>query len=178
MSHSLIGLCGSLRKDSYNRKLMHLAARVYGANDFAEADLRFPLYDGDLEENEGIPSAVEATAAQIAEAKAVIIACPEYNQSISGVLKNGLDWISRVKGNPWLDKPVALLHATAGRAGGARANFALRLAMVQFRPNLIAGPEVLVASAFKEIDADGQIQNEMYLKALQEQMDRLKSAAG
>lgn len=87
---------------------------------FVEADLRFPLYDGDLEARDGIPTAVQTLSDQIAQADAVVIASPEYNKSISGVLKNALDWVSRTDGNPWRDKPLAIVSATAGRAGGER----------------------------------------------------------
>jgi len=130
---TLLGLCGSLRAASLNRKLMHEAARRFGPAEFTEGDLRLPLYDGDLEDAHGIPAPVQALVDAIAGADAVIVACPEYNQSLPGVLKNGLDWVSRTDGAPWRDKPVALMSAAAGRAGGARAQFALRLALVPFR---------------------------------------------
>jgi chromate reductase len=90
----LLGLCGSLRKDSLNRKLLHEAARHYGAR-LTEGNLRLPLYDGDLEAEHGVPEDVMTLARQIKAAEAVVIAAPEYNKSISGVLKNALDWISR-----------------------------------------------------------------------------------
>src|SRR6056297_2739466 len=121
----LAGLCGSLRADSVNRKLMMEAARHFGPSRFEAGDLRLPLYDGDLQSREGVPAPVRALADLVAGADAVVVVTPEYNQSISGVLKNALDWISRTEGSPWKMKPVALLSATAGRAGGARANYAL-----------------------------------------------------
>jgi chromate reductase len=71
----------------------------------------------------GIPAEVQELADQIAAADAVIIAGPEYNKALSGVLKNALDWVSRTKGNPWRDKPVAIMSATGGRAGGERTQF-------------------------------------------------------
>lgn len=79
---------------------------------------------------------------QIAAADAVVISTPEYNKSISGVLKNALDWVSRTSGKPWAGKPVAIMSAAAGRAGGERAQFALRLCMVPFRADLVAGQEL------------------------------------
>ena len=173
---TLLGLCGSLRQGSYNRKLMHLAAGIHGGP-FSEGDIRLPLYDGDLEENEGVPAEVHALADQITAADGVLICTPEYNQALPGGLKNALDWVSRVKGSPWLHKPVALMSATAGRAGGARSQFSLRLALVPFRPVVINGPEVLVANAAKEFGEDGNLSNEMYLKAVTETMELLKAAA-
>lgn len=176
MSLSLLGLCGSLRAQSLNRKTMLEAARLFDGT-FAEANLRLPLYDGDLEDRDGIPSLVQKLADQIAAADAVVIASPEYNQSFSGVLKNALDWVSRVKGSPWKGKPVALVHAAAGRAGGARANYALRLAMAPFQPDLVPGPEVLIGGAAKEFDATGTLTNDRYRDSLQASMDALRTKA-
>ncbi|MBT0959516.1 NAD(P)H-dependent oxidoreductase [Alphaproteobacteria bacterium KMM 3653] len=177
MTLSLVGLCGSLRKDSFNRKLLNEAVRRFGPADYTEASIRMPLYDGDLEATSGIPAEVQTAADQIAAADAVVIASPEYNQSVPGTLKNALDWISRVEGNPWQDKPVVLLHAAAGRTGGARANYALRLCMAPFAPHLIPGPEVLVAAAHTGFDETGALQGEMYQNALQQAMDALRRAA-
>lgn len=172
----LLGLCGSLRAKSLNRTLMHEAARIYGGP-FEEANLRLPLYDGDLEDRDGVPQEVLSLSEQIKAAEAVLVVTPEYNQSFSGVLKNALDWVSRTKGGPWRDKPVAIMSAAAGRTGGARAQYALRLAMTPFRPKLLLGPEVLVAGAAKEFDAEGHLTGDLYIKSLTELMDDLKTAA-
>jgi len=178
MSHpTLLGLSGSLRKGSFNTQLMRDAARRFGPADFVEGNLRLPLYDGDLESKEGIPTAVQTLADQIASADAVIIASPEYNQSLTGVLKNALDWVSRVEGNPWKAKPVAIVSAAAGRAGGARGAYALRLAMMPFQAHVLPGPEVLVAGAFKEFDSDGRLLTESYQKMLDALMSDLRKAA-
>lgn len=155
---------------------MREAARIYGGA-FIEGDLRLPLYDGDLEDDLGVPEAVETLSRQIAEAAAVLVVTPEYNQSFSGVLKNALDWISRTKGSPWRDKPVAILSAAAGRTGGARAQYALRLAMTPFRPRLLAGPEVLVAQGKAQFDDDGRLTNDRNLKSLNELMEALRRDA-
>jgi chromate reductase len=177
MSLSLLGLCGSLRAGSYNRKLMHEAASRFGAADFTVGDLRLPLYDGDEEAEHGIPPKVQRLADQVAAADAVVLACPEYNQAPAGVVKNALDWISRVEGAPWRDTPVAMMTAAAGRAGGARAQFALRQWMVPFRPWVIPGPEIMVAGASREFDAEGRLTSERYAEALDELMAQLRAAA-
>ena len=174
----LLGICGSLRAASYNRKLMEVAVRGFAPDRFVDADLRLPLYDGDLEESEGIPAAATRLADQIAAADAVLIACPEYNKSVPGVLKNAIDWVSRVKGNPWRGKPVAIVSATAGRAGGERTQFALRLSMVPFRPMLLQGPEVLIGDAPTQFDAEGRLTDERGAKTLSELMAALRRAAG
>lgn len=173
---NLVGLCGSLRAASWNLKLLHEAVRHAGDCDFAQADIRFPLYDGDLESAEGIPDAVQRAADLIAGADAVVIASPEYNQSVSGVLKNALDWISRTEGNPWQGKPVAIMSANAGRSGGARGQYALRLCLAPFRPLMVPGPEVLVAGPDREFDAEGRLQNAQYEKALSGLMAELRAA--
>ncbi|MEM9212327.1 MAG: NAD(P)H-dependent oxidoreductase [Pseudomonadota bacterium] len=172
----LLLISGSLRTGSVNTKLLRAAAKIYGG-DSVLADVNFPLYNGDIEESEGVPPAVQALSDQIKNAEAVVIASPEYNQCLSGVLKNALDWISRTEGGPWRGKPVALVNAAAGRTGGARANYSLRLAMAPFQTRLIQGPEVLVATASTEFDDDGNLTNERYLKALTTLMERLKEEA-
>lgn len=174
---NLLLICGALRNGSYNRKLLHQAARFWdGAVDWADVDL--PLYNGDLEEASGLPEGVLALKTQITDADAVLIATPEYNQSFSGVLKNALDWVSRGEGKPWIDKPVAIISAAAGRAGGARAQYALRLAMTPFQPRLLTGPEVMLAGASKEFDEDGHLTNTRTLASLEALMAKLAREAG
>lgn len=169
----LLGISGSLRSGSVNRKIIREAGRHYGG-DFIEADIRLPLYDGDLEDSDGIPEAVQVLADQIAEAEAVVISTPEYNKSLSGVLKNALDWVSRLKGNPWSEKPVAIMSGADGRAGGARGNFALRLAMTQFRPRLLTY-EFLVADARNAFDDNGRFLSERYDKQMADLMSHLRA---
>ncbi|MFG5382927.1 NADPH-dependent FMN reductase [Yoonia sp. R2-816] len=172
---TLLGISGSLRKASTNTMLMRNAAEIFNADTFIEGDINFPLYNGDLEEASGIPAAVQTLADQIAAADAVIISTPEYNKAISGSLKNALDWVSRTKGGPWKDKPLAIMSAAAGRAGGERSQFSLRLAMMAFRPRILQGPEVLVANSSKEFDENGKLTGELYIKLLTELMDELRT---
>ena len=176
-SFDILGISGSLRTESCNRKLIREAARLGGATSFTEADLRLPLYDGDLEAAEGVPAAVQALSDQIKAADAVVISTPEYNKGISGVLKNALDWVSRTKGGPWAGKPVAIMSATAGRAGGERAQFDLRLCMVPFRTRILQGPEVLVAACQNEFDDAGHLKTESYVDLLTQLMKALKAEA-
>jgi len=172
---ALLGISGSLRRDSWNSKLMREAARVYAPETFTVANLHLPLFDDDLQQSQGIPDAVQILADLIAQADAVVIASPEYNQSFSGVLKNALDWISRVEGRPWRDKPVAIVSAAAGRTGGARAAYALRLAMTPFRACVLPGPEVMIAAPAGEFDEAGRLTNERYIRSLTELMADLRS---
>lgn len=175
---TLLGLSGALRVASTNRLLVAEAARVFAPDRFAMADLALPLYDGDLEDR-GIPESVLRLAEQLRAADAVVISTPEYNKALSGVLKNALDWLSRVKpGAVWRDKPVAIMSATGGRAGGERAQSSLRLCLTPFRPRLLPGPEVLVARSDREFDAAGRLIGEGYRRALAELMADLRAAAG
>lgn len=174
--HTLLGISGSLRKGSLNGMLMREAARLYAPDQFVEANLRLPLYDGDLESNEGIPAEVETLAEQIRTADAIIVASPEYNKMIPGVLKNALDWVSRVKGGPWQGKPVGLMSATAGRTGGEVALYTLRHALTAFRPQLHTAPATMVANASKEFDDAGRLTSERYIKGLTDQMAALRQA--
>ena len=173
---TLLLVPGALRRASHNRALAAEAARLYGEEAPDWADLRLPLYDGDAEEADGVPEQVGRLADRIAAAEAVVIATPEYNQSFPGVLKNALDWVSRTDGHPWRDKPVAIVSAAAGRSGGARSQYALRLALNPFRPRLLTGPEVLVADPASQI-REGRLVDERSARALQGLMDALRHAA-
>jgi chromate reductase len=174
---TLLGIPGALRAASTNRLLLAEARRAFGEAIQTEANLRLPLYDGDLEDREGIPPDVQALSDQIAAADAVVIATPEYNKSFPGVLKNALDWVSRTKGSPFRGKPVAIVSAADGRAGGDRSQFALRLALTPFRPRLLSGPEVMVADASHAFTTEGRLIDARYQKALAELMRDLRAEA-
>lgn len=167
----LLGLCGSLRADSLNRKLMLEGARRWpGA--FTEADLRLPLYDGDVEA-QGLPASVRALCDAIARADAVLFACPEYNKGPPGVLKNALDWISRDKPNPLWGKRAAMVSATAGRSGGERAQTMLRAMLAPLRVEALTWPEVLVGGAANEFDTEGRLTAPRYRDGLEQLLARL-----
>ena len=174
--HTILGICGALRRGSTNRALLAEAMRHYAPARYIEADLRLPLYDGDLEGDSGIPTSVQTLADQIREADAVLISTPEYNAALSGVLKNALDWVSRVPGgSPWAGKPVAIMSAAAGRAGGARSQFSLRLCLVPFRPRLLQGPEMMLANARAAFDEAGRLIDPRSEKALKALVDALRA---
>lgn len=174
----LFGIPGALRAGSTNRLLLAEARRLFGPADYAEADLRLPLYDGDLEVEQGIPAEVQRLADGIAAADAVVIASPEYNRGPPGVLKNALDWVSRTKGRPFRDKPLAVISAADGPGGGDRAQYALRLMLVAFRAHLLQGPEVILPDSSRAFDAEGRLLPEPKRKALEELMVELRKAAG
>jgi len=171
----LFGISGSLRKGSHNSLLLAEAARLFGGAEYSQADLNLPLYNGDDEDAHGVPAAVDALAQQIADADAVLISTTEYNKGPSGALKNALDWISRSQIKPWGDKPVAVMSAAAGRAGGERAQLILRSFMVPFRPRILQGPEIHVAASHEAFDDNGQLVGEIYIKELTELMTALRA---
>ncbi len=154
---ALVGVSGSLRRESSNTRLIQEAARLFGPCDFTMGDIRMPLYDADLEEAEGPPAPVRRLADQIVAADAVVISTPEYNKNLPGGLKNALDWLSRVKPAPLAGKPVAIVSAAAGRAGGERAQYSLRHCLTPLHPSVLTGPEVMIAGANKAFDEDGRL---------------------
>jgi chromate reductase len=175
VEHRVLGICGALRAASTNRLLLAEARRAYAPAVWEEGDLRLPLFDEDLETAEGIPPGVQRLADQMAAADAVVICTPEYNKALPGVLKNALDWVSRTKGAPLAGRPVAILSAADGRAGGERSQFSLRLALNAFRPRLLTGPEVMVAHSRAAFDADGRLIDDRYRKAVAALMAALRA---
>ena len=171
----LLGISGSLRAGSFNTQLVQLAGAEFGG-DFTLADLNLPLYSGDIEA-QGIPAGVQTLSDQIAAADAVVIATPEYNKALSGVLKNALDWVSRTDGNPWAGKPVAILSGTAGRTGGEMAVASLRLALAPFNPDVLNGPNVLVASVHAELE-NGALVSDRYKANLTDLIKALRAKVG
>ena len=177
-SANLLGLSGSLRQGATNRKLLREAARLFGECTYTEADLKLPLYDGDDEDATGIPASVTALADQIAAADGILISTPEYNSGPSGVIKNALDWVSRVHENPWQGKPVAVMSAAAGRTGGMCAGITLRTFLMPFQPRVVPGPPVMLAASFEGFDENGHLISEVYTKNLQTLMNNLATDMG
>ncbi|MCX7566627.1 NAD(P)H-dependent oxidoreductase [Sulfitobacter sp. F26169L] len=171
----LLGISGSLRKHSHNTLLLAEAARLFGDAEYTLADINLPLFNEDDEQAHGAPESVEKLAQQIADADAVLISTTEYNKGPSGALKNALDWVSRTPAKPWNNKPVAVMSATGGRAGGERAQLVLRSFMVPFRPRILQGPEIHVASSHAAFDENGQLTGEIYIKELTQLMEALRA---
>ena len=169
----LLGISGALRKGSTNTKLMHEAARLAAPGTFTVGDLRLPLFDGDLQEA-GMPEEVTLLADQILAADAVGITTPEYNKNLPGVLKNALDWLSVTRKAPLKGKPVAIMSAAAGRAGGERSQYSLRHCLTPLFPRVLTGPEVMIAQSGKAFDEDGRLIDKMAVKLLTTLMDSLK----
>ena len=158
----LLGLAGSLRAGSYNRGLLRAAAELAPADAvFEEHDLRgLPFYDGDLEAA-GDPVSVIELKDAIRRADALVIATPEYNRGLPGVLKNAIDWASRpALASPLAGKPVAIMGATTGFAGTARAQQQLRDALEFPGALVLQQPEVLVSEAYLRFNENGDLVDE------------------
>lgn len=174
-SPKLLAISGALRAESTNTKLLREAARVFGECECDVADLRLPLYDGDLEAESGLPEAVSLLIGQIRQADGILISTPEYNKNLPGVLKNALDWISRDKPMAFDGKPVAIMSAAAGRAGGERSQYSLRHCLTPFNPCVLQGPEVMIASSGNAFDADGRLKDDFAVSLLTKQMEALRA---
>ncbi|MEM9581320.1 MAG: NADPH-dependent FMN reductase [Pseudomonadota bacterium] len=172
----LLGLSGSLRAGSFNTKLLTAAMTSFGETSKATGDLNLPLYSGDTEA-EGIPQSVETLARQVAEADAIIIANPEYNKGITGVLKNALDWISRVPGNAFRGKPTLVIGAAAGRTGGETSYYMTRNCLAPLGATVLATPAVLIAGASNEFNDDGTLKSDRYQSSLDAAVATLREVA-
>ncbi len=158
----ILGICGSLRKASYNRGLLEAAAEMAPEGVTIEiADLRdIPFFDQDVEAT-GDPAPVEALKERIRAADAVLIATPEYDWGVPGVLKNALDWVSRPAGRSALkQKPLAMLGASDGPWGTTRAQLQLRQTLTYMDVLTLPSPWVYVASAKEKFDAAGKLTDE------------------
>jgi NAD(P)H-dependent FMN reductase len=158
---TIVGLCGSLRHESFNRMLLRAAVEAAppGTSITPESIREIPLYDGDVEE-EGMPPAVQRLKERIAEADGLLIVTPEYNNSLPGLLKNVIDWLSRPAADiprVFRGRPVAIMVATPGR-GGTALSQAAWLPVVRFlgmQPWFEGA--VLVSDAGTVFDSDGRV---------------------
>ncbi len=182
---TVLGISGSLRRASYNMAALRAAQRLAPAGVTVETfDLApIPLYNEDVRE-QGFPAPVQALRDRIRAADALLIVTPEYNYSIPGVLKNAIDWASRPPDQPFADKPIAIMGASPGMLGTARAQYHLRQCFVFLNGRLLNQPEVLIAQANEKFDADGNLTDPTtadfivkLLTALADWTRRLKGAA-
>lgn len=170
---TIVALSGSLRRGSYNTALVRAAASL--APDGVEIEVvtphGIPLYDGDLEASAGIPEAAAALKERIAGSDGLMLATPEYNNSMPGVLKNAVDWLTRPpKDIPrvFRDRPVAILGATPGGFGTARAQTAWLPVIRALRMRPWFGAPLMLARAGDAFGEDGELVDEEQRKKLTE----------
>ncbi len=177
MAIHVLGISGSLRAASLNTTLLRAAAGL--APDGVTIDIAtlhdIPLYDGDVEAV-GTPDEVTALANRLAAADAVLISSPEYNYSLPGVLKNGIDWLSRVKTKPFAGKPLAIMGTSPGRFGTARMQYHLRQVLLFTDARVLAKPEVMLGGGGTLFDAAGNIADDGTAKLVRSQLDALVAA--
>src|SRR3954465_3553759 len=156
-SFKVLAICGSLRKASYNMAALRVAIAQKPSHMTVEvADIsQIPPYNEDVRQ-QGFPPPVETLRRQIAAADALLFACPEYNYSMSGVLKNAIDWASRPPDQPFAGKACAIIGAAAGMAGSARAQYDLRRSCVFLDMHPLNKPEVLIGQAQTKFDDQGK----------------------
>ena len=155
----VVGFSGSLRRGSLN------SAALRALTTLAPADLAIdifdlspiPLYNDDLRTNEGYPEGVQSFRDALKAVDGVLIATPEYNYSIPGVLKNAIDWASRPPEQPFDGKPIAILGASPGALGSARAQYHLRQCFIYLNGQVMNRPEVMIGAANSKFDADGNL---------------------
>jgi chromate reductase len=171
---NILGFAGSLRKGSYNKALLRAAAELVPEDATLEIfDLEgIPPFNQDLES--AMPERVKEFKSKIKSADAILIVTPEHNYSIPGVLKNAIDWASRPYGdNSFEGKPVAVMSASTGMLGGARAQYHLRQVFVFLDMHPVNKPEVLVTFANQKFDPDGRLTDEKTKELTKNLLDTL-----
>jgi chromate reductase, NAD(P)H dehydrogenase (quinone) len=171
---TILGISGSLRKQSYNRALLRAAqGLVPEGAELKIFDLEgIPIFNQDDEQKP--PARVTELKAAIRAADAMFIATPEYNYSVSGALKNAIDWASRPYGDSaWKGKPVAVAGASGGILGTARAQYHLRQMFVFLDMHPLNLPEVMIASAHEKFDEEGKLKDDKARELILRQMAAL-----
>jgi chromate reductase len=152
---NVLVICGSLRKGSYNAALTRaLPALAPPEMKLITAPTigTFPLYNADVQDSSGFPGPAEELAVAIRAADGVLFVTPEYNWSMPGVLKNAIDWVSRMKNQPFEGKSVAIQSVSQGPLGGARMQYHWRMSMTFLKAYIFGTPEIFVGSAASKFD--------------------------
>lgn len=178
MAFKVIAISGSLRKASTNTMALRAAQRLAPAGMKIEiADIsQIPMYDDDLRAL-GEPASVTELKAKVRAADAVLIATPEYNFSIPGVLKNALDWASRPPEPPFDGKPVAIMGVAPGPVGTARVQYHLRQVLVFMNSFTVNKPEVFISHSNSKFNAAGDLTDEVSAKFVSELLVALRVLA-
>ena len=152
---NVLTICGSLRKGSYNAALARALPELAppGMKLIASPPIgTFPLYNADIQETAGFPPEATDLFEAVKDADGVLFVTPEYNWSMPGVLKNAIDWVSRMKDQPFKDKPVAIQSCSQGPLGGARMQYHWRMSMTFLGALIFGTPEVFVGTAQNKFD--------------------------
>ena len=174
----VLAMVGSLRKGSYNKLALRAAIELKPAGmEIESADIGvLPLYNDDVR-TEGYPPEVQKIRDQVKAADAILFVTPEYNYSVPGVLKNAIDWCSRPPDQPLDGKPAAIMGASTGRLGTARAQYHLRQTGVFVNLHFLNRPEVMLANAAKLFDESGRLTDEPTRKFISDLLVALEAWA-
>jgi len=175
-SIKLLGVSGSIRKQSYNSgALRAIASMLPQGMKYEIAEIAaLPFYNADVEQA-GLPDTVKAFRAKVAAADALIFAVPEYNFSLSGALKNALEWLSRQPQPPANAKPCAVLGASVSPLGTARGQFHFRHVAVSLNMIMVNVPHVDIANAKTKFDAQGDLTDQASLDSIRPLLGELQS---
>jgi NAD(P)H-dependent FMN reductase len=179
----ILGISGSLRAGSYNTALLHAARalRVEGVALEIATLHGIPLYDADEEKRDGIPAAVRRLKEQVVASDGVILATPEYNNSIPGVFKNAIDWLSRPSediGRVFGGRPFALIGASPGGFGTILSQNAWLAVLRTLGTRFWTGRKLMVSGAGKVFDADGKLTDEAVNDRLRQYVAEFAAFAG
>lgn len=171
----ILGIAGSVRKDSYNRAALRAAQQLVppGATlELFELDATVPGYDQDAEQNP--PAGIVRLKEALGRSDAVLFATPEYNYSIPGILKNAIDWASRPYGqSAWAGKTAAIMGASIGAIGTARAQYHLRQVLVFLDMQAVLQPEVMIGTASQRFDDQGNLTDDKTRELIGKQLQQL-----
>ncbi len=167
----ILGICGSLREKSYNLYALKAAGEIMPAGMSLEitsiADI--PLFNQDVCDK-GFPAPVAKFRSEIAASDGLLFASPEYNYSVTGVLKNAIDWASRPPEQSFQNKPVTMISATVGLKGGVSGQYDLRKILAQLGTFTMVRPEVFIGMEASKFDADGKLTDATTRKFMTDQM--------
>ncbi|OAT28546.1 putative oxidoreductase [Buttiauxella brennerae ATCC 51605] len=170
----IVTLLGSLRHGSFNAMVARTLPRIAPSGmsvDALPSIKDIPLYDADIQQEEGFPSTVEAIAEQIRAADGVVIVTPEYNYSVPGGLKNAIDWLSRLPEQPLAGKPVLIQTSSMGAIGGARCQYHLRQILVFLDAMVMNKPEFMGGVIQNKVDTQtGEVVDQSTLDHLTGQL--------
>ncbi|MCB1103696.1 MAG: NAD(P)H-dependent oxidoreductase [Cephaloticoccus sp.] len=171
MSSRILAFAGSARRDSLNRKLLAVAVKAVEAaggavtvidlNDFA-----LPLFDGDLEDENGLPENARRILALMSEHRGLLIASPEYNSQLTPLLKNTIDWLSRADDDPFEGKVAAVVAASPGALGGARSLQHARHLLLHLGCHVVPA-QCLLPKAHEAFKEDGSLVNARSQKSVE-----------
>jgi chromate reductase len=172
----IAAISGSLRKASYNTALIRAAKKLAPSSMQIEEILLhdIPMYNSDVQD-QGFPAPVLELDKKLRHADGILLVSPEYNYSIPGVLKNAIDWLSRIQNQAFDSKVVAIMSASMSPLGGVRMHYNLRQTLIYLNPDFLNRPEIMVGSAHEKFSASGELLDETTRKYVASALEALQA---